>query len=258
MNPIPSPLSQNPRLLARLWHATLAWGAFAFLGAAGALASDGFLQTPNPATAGLWIGDATLRFVSYPTGGTVDGVASTVTLRIILHVDSSGQVRLLKDVVVGQRSAAPFDLVLVTKPALLNSLPISTDANTASIRGQRFSTVAYDFKDNDADPTDNALILTGGLGQNYQISGTLLLDAQNPTNPFRHKFHPDHANNGPKAYAITRQIQFQFSTPSVNVNGMDQFTGSYQEQITGLHNAPLTVQGTIVLNHVTTAGALNQ
>jgi hypothetical protein len=141
---------------------------------------------------------------------------------------------------------------------LLAGLPLATESATPNVRGQRFATASYDFKDNDSNPSDNALELAGGLGQNFQCTGTLLLDSQHPTNPFRHKFHPDHANDGAKAYNITRTIKLQFIAPSINVNGRDQFSGTYEEQITGLHNATLTAAGTVVLNRVSTVGTLNQ
>src|SRR5262249_3929389 len=143
----------------------------------------------------------------------------------------------------------PFAAIIVTKPSLLASLPVQRDV-FSNVKAQRFSTVAFDFTDNDSDPNDLALNLTGGLGQNFECVGTLLLDKSHPTNPFRHKFHPDHANDGAKAYSITRNIKLQFIVPIQNVGGVDQLDGTYEETITGLHRAALTTQGTVRLTRV--------
>src|SRR5262249_45611264 len=55
-------------------------------------------------SAGLWIGDVTLVSVSYaPTGAKAD-TRSVAQMRILLHVDATGTVRLLKDVIIATRS----------------------------------------------------------------------------------------------------------------------------------------------------------
>lgn len=222
-----------------------------------------FQRAPNAEAAGLWIGEVTLREIGIP--GTTDFAPTkqSADLRILLHVDQNGVVRLLKDVIVAARLAPsvneppfPYKESIVTRPAVLASLPIVRDLY-GSARGQRFSTVAYDFTDNDADPTDAALDLAGGLGQNHECVGTLTLDRNHPTNPFLHKFHPDHANEGAKAYVIRRALTLQFLDTIRNVSGTDQLRGSYEEKITGLHRATLTAKGTIRLTRVSVAARLN-
>jgi hypothetical protein len=222
-----------------------------------------FQREPNAEAAGLWIGEVTLREVGIP--GTTDSAPTkqSIDLRILLHVDQNGVVRLLKDVIVaarltpsGNEPPFPYQQSIVTRPAALASLPIARDLY-GSARGQRFSTVAYDFTDNDADPTDAALDLAGGLGQNHECVGTLTLDRNHPTNPFMHKFHPDHANEGAKAYVIRRTLTLQFLDTIRNVSGTDQLLGSYEETITGLHRATLVAKGTVRLTRVSVAGLLN-
>lgn len=222
-----------------------------------------FRRDPNSAAAGLWIGEVNLREVGLPGTADVAATKQTVALRILLHVDQNGVVRLLKDVIVAARLPSavneppfPFHESIVTRPAALAGLPIQRDDHS-NARAQRFSTVSYDFTDNDADPTDDALELAGGLGQSFECVGTLVLDKNHPTNPFRHKFHPDHANDGPKGYVIRRTLTLQFLDTIRNVGGADQLLGTYAESITGLHRAPLTAKGTVRLTRVSTAALLN-
>ncbi|MCC7373409.1 MAG: hypothetical protein IT581_02045 [Verrucomicrobiales bacterium] len=222
-----------------------------------------FQREPNAEAAGLWIGEVTLREVGIPGTTDMAPTKQSADLRILLHVDQNGVVRLLKDVIVAARQSPsgneppfPYKESVVTRPAALASLPIVRDLY-GSARGQRFSTVAYDFTDNDADPTDAALDLSGGLGQNHECVGTLTLDKNHPTNPFMHKFHPDHANEGAKAYVIRRTLTLQFLDTIRNVSGTEQLLGTYEEKITGLHRSTLTAKGTVRLTRVSTAALLN-
>jgi hypothetical protein len=81
-----------------------------------------------------------------------------------------------------------------------------------------------------------------------------------PTNPFRHKYHPDHAN--PVNYAIVRAINLEFpgeAHPSADplTQGYDSFAGNYRERISGLHKNDLFVTGTFKLNRISLVGELN-
>lgn len=220
--------------------------------------STDFQRTPNPDAAGLWVGEVTLRQVTYPATGIVEPAQSEARLRILLHVDATGKVRLLKDAIIASKSTNLKEQIIVTKSSLLSSLPVLRSAPANAVLGQRFSTVSFDFTDNDTNPNDAALDLEGGLGANLECGGVLLLDKSHPTNPFRHKFHPDHANEGPKAYTITRTVKLQSTGGIQNIDAVDQLIGNYQETITGLNRAPLTVLGTVRLTRVSTASALNQ
>lgn len=223
------------------------------------LAAEAQSVAPNPEAAGLWIGETTLNFVSHASAGTLEATPTSAQLRLILHVDATGNVRLLKDVIVAKRSPADgFDTVLVTDPARLAALPLATDLATSRVAGQRFSTVAYDFTDDDATPTDQVLNLAGGLGGGFECQGTLRLPHDHPTNPFRHKYHPDHSNEGPKAYTITRALKLHGFGAVEEVGGVTQLRCSYEEKIAGLHLAELTVQGTTILRRVATTPVLNQ
>lgn len=222
--------------------------------------SDGpvFQRTPNPAAVGLWIGEVSLRNVTYQPTGVAEPTQGQAQMRVILHVDATGKVRLLKDAILAAKAGNLNERMVITKASLLASLPVQRGAPVNAAVAERFSTVAFDFTDNDANPTDAALDLEGGLGQNLECGGLVVLDKSHPTNPFRHKFHPDHANEGANAYTIQRALKLQFISAIQNTAGADQLPGTYEETITGLNRAPLKVQGTVTLTRVSSASALNQ
>jgi len=219
----------------------------------------GQVVSPNPAAAGLWIGEARLNFVSRPSNGANESTPAPAQVRLILHVDAAGKVRLLKDVMIARRSGGgSLEIVLVTDPARLSTLPLATDQATANIAGQRFATVSYDFTDNDSNGTDRALDFTGGLGVGFECRGSLLLAKDHVTNPFRHKYHSDHANEGTQAYQVTRNLRLHSFTAIEDLNGTTQVGCSYEEKIAGLHRSEITVEGTVVLRRVVTTAVLNQ
>lgn len=238
---------------------TLAASLLALVPTAWSQTPDTAQKIPNPAAAGLWAGDVTLDAVTVKATGGLEPTTSPGQFRILLHVDSSGKVRLLKDVVIGTRTPVTyFQTVLVTKTSLLGSLPVLRDEKGV-LRGQRLATVAYDFADTDSNPTDNALELDGGLGPNFLCTGTLVVGKTHPTNPFRHKYHPDHANDGAKGYEIRRAIEVRFNSPIENIAGIDQLkSGTYRETITGLQKGSVVVTGSIQLNRVDVNPTLNQ
>jgi hypothetical protein len=114
---------------------------------------------------------------------------------------------------------------------------------------------------------DNEVKLSGAFAPGGGLAGTIYLGASHPTNPFRHRRHPDHTIG----YAITRAVSIQFD-PATGTNsfltagfGVDRITGSYREAITGLHkplgpgqNIGLITDGTIVLNRVSPVDTLNR
>ena len=97
------------------------------------------------------------------------------------------------------------------------------------------------------------------------LTGTLVLPANHPTNPFRHRRHPDHVTG----FDITRQIRMDFdATPSNSLQhagfGVDQVTGTYREEIAGLHKplgpqqtTGLKVEGRFELNRISLIDTLN-
>ena len=101
------------------------------------------------------------------------------------------------------------------------------------------------------------------------------LGSSYPTNPFLHRYHPDHDNLDERyenpvveAYAVTRQITLDFSDryppdedlPERAVTpagwGVDLLGGYYTETLTGLHKDDITVHGPFILRRVVTTDTL--
>lgn len=113
----------------------------------------------------------------------------------------------------------------------------------------------------------NEVKLDGQLAAGQTVSGSIYLGAYHPTNPFRHRRHPDHT----AGYEITRDLSLQVN-PSAGTNtfqtasyGVDRLTGIYREEIHGLHkplgpqqNTGLRTQGFFTLNRVSLVDTLNQ
>lgn len=222
----------------------------------GGLIAGAQTLAPNPESVGLWAGEVTLNQVTYARGGTNGPTVDAAQMRLVLHVSTNGEVRLLKDVMLVRRRSplrptsvdptGESNWMLVTDSSLLPTIRSLTKRSGRFI-GQRISTVGYDFEGLDRP-------LAGGIGRNFRCEGILPLPADHPTNPFRHRYHPEHGTGLP----IQRQIALRFTAPATIVNGGTQWFGDYEETITGLHRAPLTVRGTVTLNRISMLGFLNQ
>jgi hypothetical protein len=244
--------------------------------------ANGVSPTPNP-RAGLWVGSAVVNQVNQPANLT-NGVALFPTatefqLRLLLHVDDGGQVRMLRKVLQMWKDGTyqtnnngilevdqPGRYVLVTDDNLIPSFSGSALRDGQRV-ARRFSTTAFSF------PTPLTLAGTGDFGaSNGVFSCTDTIDYDSPLNPFKHQYHPDHDNlderfaeklpEGVESFSIARQIQFQFTATDPDGLtlagwGDNQVGGIYRETIRGLHNSALYVQGTFRLRQTSRVGVLN-
>jgi hypothetical protein len=233
--------------------------------------------------AGLWVGQAAVNAVNEVNSAT-DVTSATATsgefrLRLLIHVSRDGSARLLKEVVQlwkdGTTTNTPSGQTAVAIPgryALVTESSLYSQFGGAILRdgtpgGQRFTAVGYDF------PTTsgaNFLPLTGTFGGAGTLSGTISLSSQFPTNPFRHKFHPDHDNlddrfvgQREEAFPVQRTISLQFaSTAPAGENDPDfgyrVQAGTYRETVTGLNKTPIRCQGTFRLTRVSDVAELNR
>jgi len=210
----------------------------------------------NPEAAGLWIGQIEINKVSEVRGDTDTPTAAShpFDMRILLHVDAFGQVRLLRDVTLMQTKEKEADgtvrKVLITDDTRLSDFEgvVRRDGKLAGIR---LGSLAYDF-----DPERNELPLIGGVGSGFSAAGTLTLDMNHPTNPFRHKYHPDHK----EGKTITRDIILTFKNPDDDKPGAGLFRleGTYSETVSGLYKGPLRLEGTVSMERVSVVDRLNE
>lgn len=105
---------------------------------------------------------------------------------------------------------------------------------------------------------------TNSLIGSPALTGTVVLPANHPTNPFRHRRHPDHTTG----FDITRNLQISFDASTNGLAhagyGVDRITGTYREEIFGLHkklgpnqDIGLRVEGSMELNRVSLIDTLN-
>lgn len=227
---------------------------------------------------GLWVGDVEVNAVSESQNG---GVLPTPTgdgfsFRLLLHVDAGGQVRLLEEVIQmwqnGTRVPSPTDpgftvvgqrghFVLITDDALIPNFEGASLRDGVPV-GIRLSTAAYDLP-------GNSLDVLGAFGPGQALSFTLHLDPNAPTQPFRHKFHPDHDNLDEsflnfreEAFAIDREMRLELAaTPPAGAGlgwGSTEISGIFKEKISGLHRNPIYVTGTFALRRTVLTPVLNQ
>ena len=231
------------------------------------------------ALAGLWVGDVRIDAVSQAqTGGTTPTpTGRDFSQRFLIHVSSAGEARLLKDVIqmwdegTTQPSSSnpdyeevdtPGRYVLVTNKDLIGAYSGAANQDGASV-GIRYSTVAYDF-------ADETLAFTGGFGPGAELSANVVVASNLPTNPFLHRYHPDHNNldenfltTTVEAYQVVRNMRLAFTVedPSgANLPGWGDSVvgGVFSESITGLHKNAIFTSGQFRLRRVSAVPVLNQ
>ena len=235
--------------------------------------------TDSGSLAGLWLGEVEINAVSESQLAGVMPVEApqTFSQRFIIHVDSAGQARLLKDVIQmwEEGTLVPSDedpnfneveepgrFVLITDTSLLSLYSGAVNRGGSSI-GQRFSTVAYDF-------VGDSLVFEGEFAPNGQITTTLVIEPELPTNPFLHRFHPDHDNRDAQflnfrleAYQVVREMRLIFSETDPRGTtppgwGETVVGGFFEESITGLHKNPIFTSGEFRFRRVSAVPILNQ
>lgn len=232
--------------------------------------------------AGLWVGVIQVKNVSESqVAGTEPlPVGKPFVLRVIMHVDAIGNVKLLKSVVQMWQEGTmapstsnpdllevetPGHYVLLTDDSLIPNFSGITRRGGQSA-GIRYSTVAYDYDGLDID-------MNGELAVANSLTVSLLVGSDMPTNPFYHKYHPDHDNLDrqflnplQEAYQITRELEFIFTAhnpayPGVADSpgwGVQEMGGVFKESITGLHKNAIFMQGEFRMRRVAATTVLNQ
>lgn len=231
------------------------------------------------AFAGLWVGELQVQAVSEAqrAGTEPRPVVRPFEQRVLIHVDSSGQARLLKDVIqmwqdgTARPSAVnpaynevdtPGRHVLITDPSLISLYtgPVNRDGRPV---GLRYSTVAYDFAGHEVE-------LEGVFTPGGELSGTLVIGSDLPTNPFLHRYHPDHDNRDEQflnpvveAYQVVRSLNLEFLVEDPLGRtppgwGDSIVGGRFSESITGLHKNPIFTSGQFRLRRVSAVAILNQ
>jgi len=160
----------------------------------------------------------------------------------------------------------PLSLYTAAKLAAVKALELAY--NTAARVMRTELPLTGEFAPGSGDPS-----LIGDLAQPSDLGppgleGYIYLPASHPTNPFRHRRHPDHTTG----YNIERSIRFDFDGMQGDAleaagYGVDRITGTYREEIFGLHKPlgpepdtnpiGLRTEGRFELNRVSFIDTLN-
>lgn len=207
------------------------------------------------------------------TLGAVTPTSADFPQRLLLHVDANGTVRLLKEALIMMDSS--FNFVVLADSALAAAYSgVALRGDT--LVGLRTSAIGYDF--NGATTT-----CTGTMGSSGNTECRFTLPAGHATNPFLHRFHPDHDNLdeqfaaelqgvAAESYELSRRMKLTFSTrypanpdeperPTASKPpewGSTQFGGIFTETITGLHSKALSTSGWFTIKRITSAADLKQ
>jgi hypothetical protein len=239
------------------------------------LAASGPAQ-PDP-RAGLWVGTAAIRGVSQPANladpNTPRATKSEAQFRLILHVDTTGQTRLLQHATLmwadgvadaQGNTVQPGRQVLIAADTLLSRYTDVALRDGQPV-GRRVSSVAF------GNATPIAMAGRFGDPQN-PLSCSVAIGYDDPLNPFKHRFHPDHDNldeeyatklaPGAESFTVSRALSLEFTAAdpdglSTSRWGADQLGGIYSEVVAGLHKTPIVIRGTFRLNRVSLIAALD-
>lgn len=241
-------------------------------------AADGRMLTTN-AYAGLWVGEVAIDAVSQAQlGGTLPTPTNRPFMqRFLVHVSSAGEARLLKDVIQMWQEGTmmpssidpnlnevdqPGRYVLITDKNLIGLYSGATNVGGTSV-GIRYSTVAYDF-------AGEAVAFVGNFGPGNEMTANVVVASDLPTNPFLHRYHPDHdnldnnfLNASVEAYQVVRNMRLTFTLEDPDGGSLpgwgDSVVGGvFAESITGLHKNAIFTSGQFRLRRVSAVPVLNQ
>ena len=232
---------------------------------------------------GLWSGYATIDEVSEVRKGTTPlPTGSEFSFRLLVHIDNTGQVRLLQHIVQMWQEGTwkpdpenlgkliidtPGSFVLLTDHSLI---PYYSGASLIDGRlvGRRISSSAFGFS--------APLPVTGDFQPGSTLEVTVPLDKTDPVNPFVHRYHPkffvpaedggvwNHGEN--EMFTVSRAVSMEFADNMMDGSlilqddvlnwGSTVVGGVYKETISGLHKDPIYIQGTFTLHRISSVDQL--
>lgn len=195
---------------------------------------------------GLWVGTVKIDAVVYvQSDGVTDpmAVSSPFSFRLIMHQGSDGTLRLLQQVVTAWNADEEHYELQLSSEGL--------DSSTGE--AYRVSSVVYPPKMN--------VVCSGNLLQGCAASFTI--DAEDPTNPWRHVFNPNH-DEADEALTIENAITLTPDTPASETGSAalwqpeETMTGEYLQVIRGLRKQPVTISGRYEIRRVGKIGVIEE
>ena len=171
---------------------------------------------------GFWTGEARLSEVERPSfygGGFAP--ATEMTISLILDVPTAGAA------------------------SLLPCLEVTTDRDGRKLRS-RLQAATF--------PDPVSLVGTVSPdGKTGTLRGTVSLAPDDPLNPYRHRYHPEHI----EGFAVDRAVTLRFGATLAGADTTESplatvgvVSGVYEEEITGLTQEPIRVRGLFQLRGV--------
>jgi len=206
----------------------------------------------QPATAaGLWIAQVNVSRVVSTQPGSGATTTRSFPLNVLMHLDGSGVVRLLRQIHVGR-------LVTTGNPL---GLAVSEDrvlgASASDVKPTRYYAPLM--------PAGSPVIVgAGSFAAGASAVWTVTHAYNDPVNPFVHAYHPDHDNldarfqplgAGKESYTVTRVCTFAFTSAppdgsTVSGWGSTVLGGDYSETLTGLNKVSLSVSGSFAMRRI--------
>jgi hypothetical protein len=207
---------------------------------------------------GLWQCEVAVSAVSSTTAAAArsttksNATAQTFPLSFLMHVDSAGKGRLLRQAFVGKLVASGNPLGITVIERLIQGAAVS------DVKPLRFFAPIM--------PRRSPIVeTTGSAISGAEMSWSLVHGYTDPSNPFVHAFHPDHDNmdakfttplaEGVESYTVTRNCTFNFtSTPPDNSSipgwGTTLLGGIYTEVMSGVNKTPITLGGMFIMRRI--------
>lgn len=238
--------------------------------------------------AGLWVGSAVVnkindarvnpeaRFPFADENQDTYATASNFTFRLIVHVDSGNNVTLLRQVIrmwddTGQGYVLFSDQAKTAQyTATDQSVRISSAAFGRLVAPTPGTNAPERYPPGPPGPNDppgqEPMTLSGPFGElGSTLSCSIMVSGEDPMNPFRHRYHPDHKTID-DAFDVIRDIELVFAANDSDGNsisgvsglgwGGGDMGGIFRETFTGLHRSQIKVEGTFFLKRVSDINVL--
>ena len=211
---------------------------------------------------GLWVGQAVVGEVTCPSYSATNllPTASACGFRLLLHVDAYGQVKLLQRVYLAWTGAETNGQYRL----FLDEASIPADA--AEVK--RISSAAFPFMGAVAATNRDG---SAANGLTNRLGAAVTVSCNDPTNPYRHPYHPLLDNqdwnfapytNAVESRTVERDLTLDFGANAFTNGAPDPFYGvheiggAYEEVLGGLRQQPIRVRGTFHLKRVSLVNEL--
>ncbi|KXJ04681.1 hypothetical protein AC249_AIPGENE6410, partial [Exaiptasia diaphana] len=225
------------------------------------------------------VGEVTINGVSESQSAGIETtpVAEAFRFRMLVHVNAAGQANLLKEATQMWKEGTtmpdsqnsnfqvvdePGRYVWLTDESLIPNFSGATLRDGVPV-GLRVSTAAYDFP-------ENHLPMVGAFNESATLTITLNMDHNAATNPYKHRYHPDHDNLDAQflnaeveAFDIARTFTLEFDAahPADRPGpswGSNEVGGVFKETITGMHRHVIYTEGSFLFTRIAATAELNQ